>query len=182
MEFQRLIRTVAALATTGVLLTGCRGEPAAPVTPVAANSTAVSRSAVTIERDSVIGVRLNHALDSSSARVDDFVSASVSRDVVAAGRTVIPVGARLEGSIVLIDRNLEGLDRARIGVRFHTLVTGTPDRIAIRTEPILRLGGSPAAPSQTFTAFTGATAAADVHIPAGSYFTIKLTEAVTIDR
>jgi hypothetical protein len=152
------------LTALALVVAGCGSEPGAPPDPPESALPQASRGAVTIEKDAVIGVRLDHAIDSASARENDAVSALVSRDCVAGGRTAIPAGARLEGSIVLIDRTPDNGARARIGVRFHTLVAEGTERLAIQTDPIVRLAGAPK------------------DLPAGSFLTVRLTAPLTIDR
>lgn len=152
------------LAALACIVAGCGSEPGAPTGPAPGASPVVSRVAVTIEKDAVIGVRLVHAIDSSRARENDPVTALVSRDCVADGRTAIPTGARVEGSIVLIDRDPDDGNRARIGVKFHTLVADDAERLSIQTDPIVRVAGAPK------------------DLPAGSTLTVRLTAPLTIDR
>jgi hypothetical protein len=97
----------------------------------------------TIAAASVIGIRMDTAISSETARVEDRVSARVTRDVKVDGHTVIPAGARLDGTVTMVDRGGKIRDRARIGVRFDTLVVGDTDKVGIQTETIFRDGESP---------------------------------------
>ena len=54
---------------------------------------------VTVKEDAVIGIRLENAVSSETAKVEDRVTARVSRDVTVEGRTAIPAGALLEGTV-----------------------------------------------------------------------------------
>jgi hypothetical protein len=100
---------------------------------------------LTVAADSVIGVRLESAVSSETARVEDKVTARVSRDVTVDGRTAIPAGARLEGHVVLVERGGKFKERARVGLRFTTLVTGGDGttRLPVQTEAIFRDGAGP---------------------------------------
>ena len=100
---------------------------------------------VTVKSDSVIGIRLDSAISSETARVEDRVTARVSRDVTVNERVAIPAGARLEGNVTLVERGGKFKERARLGIRFTTLVLadGTT-RLPIETETIFREGDSPA--------------------------------------
>ena len=98
---------------------------------------------VTVAAGSVIGIRLDHPLSSATARVEDKVTARVSRDVSVDERVALPAGARLEGVVTEVERGGKIRERARLGIRFHTLVLGESTRIAIRTEVIVREGESP---------------------------------------
>ena len=100
---------------------------------------------VIVKSDSVIGIRLDSAISSETARVEDRVTARVSRDVTVNERVAIPAGARLEGNVTLVERGGKFKERARLGIRFTTLVLadGTT-RLPIETETIFREGDSPA--------------------------------------
>lgn len=97
----------------------------------------------TVPAASVIGIRLDTSISSETARVEDRVSARVTRDVTIDGQTVIPSGAELTGTVTLVDRGGKMRDRARIGVRFDTLVLASRERLPIQTETIFRDGESP---------------------------------------
>ena len=99
---------------------------------------------VIVKTDSVIGIRLDSAVTSETAKVEDRVSARVSRDVTVDDRVAIPAGARLEGNVTMVERGGKFKERARLGVRFTTLVLadGTT-RFPINTDTIFRDGDSP---------------------------------------
>jgi hypothetical protein len=86
---------------------------------------------------------MDTAVSSETAKVEDRVSARVTRDVKVDGRTVIPAGARLDGTVTMVERGGKIRDRARIGVRFDTLTLGDTDKVAIQTETIFRDGEAP---------------------------------------
>lgn len=93
---------------------------------------------------SVIGLQLETSLSSDRARLEDRVEARVSRDVMAAGRVAIPVGSRVIGSVIEVDRGGKVKAAARLGIRFHTLVLSDGSEVSLRTESIYREGESPA--------------------------------------
>ena len=70
----------------------------------------------------MIGLQVETSLSSERARIEDRVEARVTRDVMAEGRVAIPAGSRVLGSVTLVDRGGKVKERARLGVRFHTLV------------------------------------------------------------
>jgi len=96
-----------------------------------------------VKTDSVIGIRLDTPLSSKTTRVEDKVTARVTRDVMADGRTAIPAGARLEGTVTLVERGGNFRQRARLGVRFTSIVLADKTRLPIETETIFRDGESP---------------------------------------
>jgi hypothetical protein len=97
---------------------------------------------VTIASDSVIGIRLDSTLSSETARVEDKVAARVTRDLVVDGRTAISAGARLEGVVSAVEHAGKFKDRARLGVRFQSILFADGTRLPIETETIFREGGS----------------------------------------
>jgi type IV secretory pathway VirB10-like protein len=67
----------------------------------------------------------------------------VTRDVTSTGRVAIPEGSRVIGSVTLVERGGKMKDRARLGVRFHTLVLADGREVPLQTEAIYREGDSP---------------------------------------
>jgi hypothetical protein len=100
-----------------------------------------------VNQESVIGIRLDSTLSTETARIEDRVSATVARDVTVGGRTAIPSGAKLEGTVVLVEHAGKFKDRARLGIRFHSLVLADGTRMSMQTETIFRDGDSPTAPA-----------------------------------
>jgi hypothetical protein len=85
------------------------------------------------------------SLSSETARVEDRVEARVTRDVIADGRVAIPAGTRVLGDVTLVERGGKMKDKARLGVRFHTLVLADNTQVPFRTDAIFREGSSPGA-------------------------------------
>jgi type IV secretory pathway VirB10-like protein len=98
---------------------------------------------LTVAADSVIGLQTETTLSSERARIEDRVEARVVRDVRAGGRVAIPAGSRVLGSVVLVERGGKMRDRARLGIRFHTLALSDGTRLPITTETIYRFGEAP---------------------------------------
>jgi hypothetical protein len=96
-----------------------------------------------IPSSSVIGLQIETPVSSERARVEDRVEARVLRDVAVDGRTAIPAGARAIGAVTLVERGGKVKERARLGVRFHTLVLADGSELPMRTDAILREGESP---------------------------------------
>jgi hypothetical protein len=97
-----------------------------------------------IARDSVIGLQTENRISSETARVEDRVDARVTRDVRVGDRVAVPAGARAIGSVSLVERGGKFKERARLGIRFHTLVLADGTRVPINTETIFRDGDAPA--------------------------------------
>jgi hypothetical protein len=99
---------------------------------------------VEIPSNAVIGIRLDTTVSSETANVEDTVRARVTRPVVVDGITVLPTGARLVGAVTMVERGGKIRERARVGIRFTSVVLGDDLRIPIQTEAIYRDGEGPA--------------------------------------
>ncbi len=100
-----------------------------------------------VPSSSVIGLQVETPVSSDRAQVEDRVDARVTRDVLAAGRVAIPAGSRVLGAVTIVERGGKVKERARLGVRFHTLVMADGRQVPLRTEAILREGEAPSGES-----------------------------------
>ena len=96
-----------------------------------------------VSADSVIGLEIETAITTERARVEDPVVARVTRDVKVGNRVVIPAGTRANGEVTTVDKGGRLKERARLGVRFTSIVLADGTRVPIDTEPIYREGDSP---------------------------------------
>ena len=88
-------------------------------------------------------------MSSERAKVEDAVEARVTRDVRVDGRVAIPAGSLVQGTVTEVVRGGKVRERARLSIRFHTVVVGNGDRLALRTDAITREGTSPGRESAT---------------------------------
>ena len=109
-----------------------------PVTPPAPQFEELIVSA-----DSVIGLEVDSSITSERARVEDEVTARVTRDVKVGDRVAIPAGAQAIGEVTLVDRGGKMREKARLGVRFTSIVLADGTRIPLETDTIIREGSSP---------------------------------------
>jgi len=96
-----------------------------------------------ITSNSVVGLQLDGAISSDRASLEDRVDARVVRDVRVGNEVAIPAGARALGSVTVVERGGKFKDRARLGIRFHTLVLADGTRLPITSETIYRNGDAP---------------------------------------
>ena len=104
---------------------------------------------LTIPADSVIGLQIDNTVSSETAQVEDEVEARVSRDVLADGRVAVPAGARALGNVTVVEQGGKFKERARLALRFHTLVLADGTTIPIQTDTVYRDGESPSRSSAT---------------------------------
>ena len=123
-------------------------EPA-PVEAPRADPLPPARELVELEvpSTSVIGLRIETPVSTETAHLEDRVEARVIRDLTVDGRTAIPAGTRALGAVTMVERGGKVKERARLGVRFHTLVLADGAQLPIRTDTIIREGESPAGDS-----------------------------------
>jgi hypothetical protein len=96
-----------------------------------------------IPGDSVIGLQIETSTTSDSAEIEDLVIAHVTRDVRVGGQVAIPAGAKVHGLVTLVERGGRLRERARLGVRFTSVVLGDGTRVLLESETVYREGDPP---------------------------------------
>ena len=96
-----------------------------------------------VPADSVVGLQMETLVSSERAHVEDRVEARVVRDVRVAGQVAISAGSRALGTVMVVERGGKFKERARLGIRFHTLVMADDTRLPVTTETIYRYGEAP---------------------------------------
>ena len=93
--------------------------------------------------NSVIGLQTETRISSETARLEDRVEARVTRDVKVGDAIAIPAGSRAIGSVIQVERGGKFKERARLGIRFTTLVLADGTRMSMSTDTIYREGEAP---------------------------------------
>lgn len=114
-------------------------EPATPPPPPAPEYVEL-----TVPSDAVLGLQIERTVSSELARIEDKVEARVTRDVRVGSRIAIPAGSTVRGSVTDVDRGGRMKGRARLAVRFHTIVLADGTELTLKTDPVVREGQSPA--------------------------------------
>lgn len=96
-----------------------------------------------VAADSVIGLETETVLSSATARLEDRVEARVVRDVRVGGQVAIPAGTRAVGNVVVVEHGGRFRERARLGIRFRTLMMADGSQVPIDTDTIYRFGSPP---------------------------------------
>jgi hypothetical protein len=112
-------------------------------TPRAPEPPAKSFQELVVAADSVVGLQTESALSSEMSRVEDPIEARVVRDVHVGGEVAIPAGTRAIGSVISVERGGKFKERARLGIRFQTLVLADGTRLPMTTDTIYRYGDAP---------------------------------------
>jgi hypothetical protein len=120
------------------------GEPGRPESEAAVHGNVKLWEELVVPSESVLGLQLESSLNTEQAHVEDRVDARVTRDVRVDGRVAIPAGSHVIGSVMLVDRGGRMKERARIGIRFDTLVLADGMRVSISTDTLYRESESPA--------------------------------------
>ncbi|HEY3160036.1 MAG TPA: TrbI/VirB10 family protein [Vicinamibacterales bacterium] len=123
---------------------------AAPIAPVALPEPVEPKAPpapkfvdLVVSTDSVLGLQVDTALTSEKARVEDEVLARVTRDVRVGDRVAIPAGSQARGEVTMVERGGKLRDRARLGIRFTSVVLADGTRVPIDSDTIYREGDSP---------------------------------------
>lgn len=93
-----------------------------------------------VSADSVVGLQVETSISSERARVEDEVTARVTRDVRVGDRVAIPAGSTAHGEVTLVERGGRLKERARLGIRFTSVVLADGTRVPLETETIYREG------------------------------------------
>jgi type IV secretory pathway VirB10-like protein len=113
-------------------------EPPAPPPPPAPEFVDL-----TVPSDAVLGLQIERTVSSELARLEDKVDARVTRDVRVSDRIAIPAGSTVRGSVTEVDRGGRMKGKARLAIRFHTIVLADGTQVALKTDPVVREGQSP---------------------------------------
>lgn len=98
---------------------------------------------LTVPSDAVLGLQIERTVSSELARLEDKVDARVTRDVRVNDRIAIPAGSTVRGSVTEVDRGGRMKGKARLAIRFHTIVLADGTQVALKTDPVVREGQSP---------------------------------------
>ncbi|HKE86574.1 MAG TPA: TrbI/VirB10 family protein [Vicinamibacterales bacterium] len=148
----RTTRRSEAAAPAAVSAPAPREEAPIAIAPAPVSDNQASRSIdppgpvleeLVVAAQSVIGLQMESSVSSDRARVEDQVVARVTRDVKVGDRVAIPAGAKANGEVTVVERGGKVRDRARLGVRFTSIVLADGTRLPIETETIYREGDSP---------------------------------------
>lgn len=113
-------------------------EPSAPPPPPAPEFVEI-----TVPSDAVLGLQIERTISSELARIEDRVDARVTRDVRVSDRIAIPAGSTVRGSVTDVDKGGRMKGRARLAIRFHTIVLADGTQLALKTDAVVREGDSP---------------------------------------
>jgi type IV secretory pathway VirB10-like protein len=115
-----------------------------PAPPAAAPTVAAPELVeITVPPDAVLGLQIERTITSELARVEDKVDARVTRDVRVDGRVAIPAGSTVRGSVTEVDRGGRVKGKARLAIRFHTVMLADGTQVGLKTDPVIREGTSP---------------------------------------
>jgi hypothetical protein len=98
---------------------------------------------LTVPSDAVLGLQIERTVSSELARVEDRVDARVTRDVRVGDRIAIPAGSTVRGSVSEVDRGGRIKAKARLAIKFHTIVLADGTQLPLKTDPVVREGQSP---------------------------------------
>ena len=126
--------------------------PAATMTaPIAVPEPGPERIEITVPAGTVIEVDLGVTISTETARLEDRVDGTVARGVRIKGRTVIPAGTRVRGTVSNADDGGRLKGAARLAVRFHELTLDDGTIVEFSSRSFERVGPSPGRTTATRT-------------------------------
>jgi hypothetical protein len=168
-------------------------------------------SRLTLPEGTEVSVRLEQALSSRTARLEDRFEATVARPVYLDGRIVIPDGSRVQGTVTEVQRAQRPARGGRLNLAFDRLLLddGSTVDLTARVVQVHEdigsgdtvkqgaigaaiggilgkvLGGTKGAIVGVLIGGAGGAIASngdDVELPAGTVFTLQLDRAVNVTR
>jgi hypothetical protein len=125
-------------ARTSSPLTNSRLENSGAFSAMTVDGTAEWRE-ITLPAGTQLSVRLDTGVGSDTSRVEQPVTAHLTRAVRVRGETVVPEGSRVTGIVTDAKRSAKVKGRARVALRFDGLTPrGEEQRYAIRTAQVAR--------------------------------------------
>ena len=106
---------------------------------------------ITVPAGTVIDVSLSSTISTETARVEDRIDGTVARSVHVVGRTVIPAGTRVRGTVSSTDDGGRLKGAARLAVRFHELMLEDGTVVEFSSRSFERVGPSPGRTTATRT-------------------------------
>jgi hypothetical protein len=112
---------------------------AAPTPAAAATPVTDSTREVTLPAGTILTVTLDTPVGSDTSRIEQAVTAHLSRPIRVHGRTVLATGSRVSGVVTDATRSGKVKGRAHVAMRFNSLTPhGEVQRYAIRTAAVGR--------------------------------------------
>jgi hypothetical protein len=126
---QHLLAAVVGVVT----VLGVTNVPTAASVDAATSPSARIRE-VTIPAGTLLRVRLENSVGSDTSRIEDPVRASLVNPVIVGGRTVLPAGSTVIGSVTQARRSGKVKGRAQLAMRFYTITpAGDHERYRMTT-------------------------------------------------
>lgn len=124
-----------AIVSAAILLLSATLDTAAPAASPPVRSDTFDRQ-VTIPAGTMLRLQVTRGFGSDISRVEDPVTATLSRAVAVSGRTVLPLGSRVSGYVSDATRPGKVKGRGRVAVRFTRIApAGESETYAMRTNP-----------------------------------------------
>jgi hypothetical protein len=122
-------------------------------------------SAVAVPSGTAINVQLNSSVDSKKAKAGDQVAAHTTEEIKYAGKTIVPLGAKLEGRVTEAKARSKGDSGSTLAIQFDKVITKKGEEISLNVvivaiaAPQRDFSGGSAAPDSDPMSRAGAAAA-----------------------
>jgi hypothetical protein len=135
--------------------------PQAPATSGTPGAQAQTEPAAGLPSGTAVNAQLNSSVDSKKAKVGDKVEAHTTEEIKYAGKTIVPIGAKLEGHVTEATARSKGDSGSTLAIQFDKAIPKKGEEIPLNVA-ILAIG----APQNDFSGGLGGDAASAPANPA----------------
>jgi hypothetical protein len=106
-------------------------SPQTPATSNAASASAQAEAVTTLPSGTALNAQLNSSVDSKKAKVGDKVEARTTEELKYGGKTIVPLGAKLEGRVTEATARSKGDDGSTLSIEFDKAIPKKGEEIAL---------------------------------------------------
>lgn len=114
-----------------VALAQTQPAPQAPVTSATPGAQAQTEPAIGLPSGTALNAQLNSSVDSKKAKVGDKVEAHATEEIKYAGKTIVPLGAKLEGHVTEATARAKGDSGSTLAIQFDKAITKKGEEIPL---------------------------------------------------
>jgi hypothetical protein len=106
-------------------------SPQTPATSNAASASAQAEAVTTLPSGMALNAQLNSSVDSKKAKVGDKVEARTTEELKYGGKTIVPLGAKLEGHVTEATARSKGDNGSTLSIEFDKAIPKKGEEIAL---------------------------------------------------
>jgi len=123
-----MIRTAVTILAGTILAAGAVAQTSPPA---ASNAPAQAEPAIGLPSGTALNAKLSSSVDSKKAKVGDRVEAHTTEEFKYAGKTIIPLGAKLEGHVTEATARSKGDNGSTLAIQFDKAIAKKGEEIPL---------------------------------------------------